>query len=736
MPLQKLQLRPGVNRESTTLANEGTWFEMDKVRFRSGYPEKLGGWVKDNGPNTSALKPPTGTIWGICRSLWNWLNLAGFNLLGFGTNLKYYIQNGAGGGFYDITPIRDTAVAVANAFTTNTATNTATQTTLVVNDPGHGAQTGDFVTISATSGPVNGVPAANIDGEHQITYLTSSTYSIVVTGNASANSTPAVSATFAYQITTGGAIFTANVGWGAGFWSGSSGPSAITTINGGIAVTASSTTPITVVSTTGFVASGTIYIGTEGISYTAVTPTTFAGTITRGVGSTPAAHANGSSVYQYPSTATGWGSPSTSGISIGQQLRLWSESNFGQNLVLNPRGAALYYWVVDTNPNNFNRAQVLSPTNTNTQNGVQYWLTDAYCPTICNFVMVSDASRFVIAFGSNEFGSATLDPMLIRWSDAENILVWEPLETNDAGFFRLSTGSEIIGAMQARQEILVWTDAALYSMQFTVEWGFQILADNISIAGPNAMTSAANITYWMGLDKFYMYSGRVETLYCPLRQYIFGDINLQQQYQFFAGTNEGFNEVWWFYCSANSNTVDRYVIYNHLERVWSYGNLTRTAWLDTPLRAFPSAAGVVNGNAILISHEQGVDDASVNPPVAISSYIQSADFDIGDGHNYGFAWRMIPDITFDGSTADKPQVTFTLRPRQNPGSNYNTADTPTVASKQDYQGQRNYAVQQFTPIIYTRVRGRQLAFKVSSNDVGVQWQLGVPSLDVRPDGRR
>lgn len=663
MPLQKLQLRPGINRESTTLANEGTWFEMDKVRFRSGYPEKLGGWVKDSGPNNSTLKPATGTLWGVCRSLWNWLNLAGYNLMGLGTNLKYYIQNGAGGGFYDVTPTRDTATAVANAFTTNTATNVGGQTTLIVNDPGHGAQTGDFVTISATSGPVNGVLAANINGEHQITYISSSTYSIVVTGTAGSSGTPAVSATFAYQITTGNAVYTANVGWGAGGWGG--------------------------------------FVGA--------------------------------------STPTGWGSPSTSGTSIGQQLRLWSESNFGQNLVLNPRGGALYYWVVDATPTVFNRAQILSPTNTNTQNGVQYWLTDADCPTVCNFVMVSDASRFVIAFGCNDYGSAVLDPLLVRWSDAESVLVWTPGETVDAGSYRLSHGSEIVGAMQARQEILVWTDAALYSMQFLGfpdSWGFQILADNISIASPNAMATAANVTYWMGLDKFYMYSGRVETLYCPLRQYIFGDINLEQQYQFFAGTNEGFNEVWWFYCSANSNTIDRYVIFNHLERIWSYGNLTRTAWLDSPLRNAPSASGLVGGNATLIYHEQGVDDASVNPPIPISAYIQSADFDIGDGHNYGFGWRMIPDITFDGSTVNNPSVVFTLRPRQNPGALYGPADTPTVTSAQNYQSQRNYTVQQFTQIVYTRIRGRQMAFRVSSDGLGVQWQLGVPSLDIRPDGRR
>jgi hypothetical protein len=264
-------------------------------------------------------------------------------------------------------------------------------------------------------------------------------------------------------------------------------------------------------------------------------------------------------------------------------------------------------------------------------------------------------------------------------------------------------------------------------------WGFQILGSNTSIAGPNAVATAANITYWMGLDKFYMYSGRVETLYCPLRQYIFGDINLQQQYQFFAGTNEGFNEIWWFYCSANSTAIDRYVVYNHLEKIWSYGNLARTAWLDTPLRDFPSAAGY---DGQLIYHEDGVNDATTNPPSPISAYIQSADANIGDGHNYGFVWRMIPDVTFDGSTVNNPSVTMTLKPRQNPGANYSAAATPTVTSTQNYQAQRNYTVQEFTEIVYVRVRGRQMAFRISSDGLGVQWQLGVPSLDIRPDGRR
>ncbi len=657
MPLQQLRLRPGVNREGTSLAQEGTWFEMDKVRFRSGYPEKIGGWVKDNGGyynNGVSLPPTTGSYWGVARSLFNWITLAGFNLLGVGTNLKYYIQQTAGGNFYDVTPIRDTNTGITNAFTTTNAS-----TTVVVNDPGHGGKTGDFVTISGVSGAVNGIPASALNKEFRITYLSANTYSIEVSSPATSTGT-AGTANFEYQIETGGEIYTVGVGWGAGGWGGS---------------------------TTG-----------------------------------------------YPST--GWGSPAPAGVGIGVQLRLWSQDNFGDYLVMNPRGGPIYLWVPAGSPSTYYRAQVLSSTNTNTQDSQQYWLTDSSCPTVANIVATSDTSRFVIAFGCNDYGSATLDPLLVRWSDQEDYKVWAPAATNQAGSFRLGVGSSIVAELQSRQEILIWTDAALYSMQYLgppYVWGFNILADNISIAAPNSVATAANITYWMGRDKFYMYSGRVETLYCPLRQYIFGDINLEQAYQFFASTNEAFNEVWFFYCSANSTTIDRYVIYNHLEKIWSYGNLARTAWLDTGIREFPTAAGY---GGQIVYHEDGVDDGTTNPPRPISSYIQSADFNIGDGHNYGFAWRMIPDITFDGSYVNNPSVTFTLRPRQNPGANYGTADTPAVTSVQNYQAQRNYTVQQFTQIVYTRIRGRQMAFRVSSDGLGVQWQLGVPSIDVRPDGRR
>ena len=677
MPLQKLEFRPGVNREATTLANEGGWFESDKVRWRSGYPEKIGGWTKDTGTENvtspastfssgglvTALQPTTGSFWGVCRALFNWLNLSGYNLMALGTNLKYYIQNGPGGAFYDITPIRETALTVGNAFTTDTSTNTGTQTTLVVNDPGHGAQTGDFVNITDTSGPVNGVLAADIDGEHQITYISTTTYSIVVNGTASSSGTPAVSANFYYQITTGSDIYTTDVGWGAGGWGGS---------------------------TTGY-------------------------------------------------STTGWGVSAPAGLGIGVQLRLWSQANFGQDLIFNPRGGALYYWAVDSNPNVFNRGQLMQAGGTITVRGSSVAI-DSSCPSLVNTVAVSDASRFVIAFGCNDpsgvLFSTAQDPLLIRWSDQENYAVWTPNVTNQAGDYRLSQGSEIITALQSRQEILIWTDAAIYSMQYLgppYVWGFQIMGSNISIMGPNAVATANNVTYWMGTDKFYMYSGRVETLPCTLRQYVFDDINMQQAYQFFAGTNEGYNEVWWFYCSANSTTIDKYVIFNHLERTWYYGTIERTAWLDTPLRDFPSAAGY---NGQLIYHEDGVDDGTTNPPSPIEAYCQSSDFDIGDGHNFGMVWRIIPDVTFDGSAVNHPSVTFTVRPRQNPGANYGSTDYPDVVSTQNYQNQQTYNVQQFTQYAYVRIRGRQMAFKISSSDVGVSWQLGSPRLDVRPDGRR
>ncbi len=643
MPLQKLQFRPGVNRESTTLANEGGWFESDKIRFRSGSAEKIGGWVQDGGTSNATLAPPTGSFWGICRSLWNWITLSSYNLLGIGTNLKFYIQNGSGGIFYDITPIRATTTAGDVTFAATTGS-----TTLTVTDIAHGAQAGDFVTYSGAVSLGGVITATILNAEFRVVSVTStSVYTITssVAANASDVGNGGAAVVGAYQITTGSDVNTVSVGWGAGGWSG---------INTGYA-------------------------------------------------------------------ATGWGVPSPAGLGLGSQLRLWSQSNYGQDLIFNPRGGALYYWAVNANPNIFDR-------------GVKIAATDA--PTVCNYVMVSDASRFVLAFGVNDYGSSVQNPLLVRWSNQEDYTTWTPAVTNQAGSYQLSHGSSIITAVQARQEVLVWTDSALYSMQYLgtpFVWGFQILADNLSIASPNAVATANNITYWMGVDKFYMYSGRVETLPCTLRSYVYNDINMSQASQFFAGTNEGFNEVWWYYCSANSTTVDRYVVYNYLERVWYYGTLNRTAWLDSALRVEPMATTY---GSQLVYHETGVDDGTTNPPSPITAYVQSSDFDIGDGHNFGFVWRIIPDVTFDGSTATAPTLDFTVRPRQFPGSNYGNSNNPAVTSTVSYAGQRTYNVQQFTEQVYVRIRGRQMAFKVGSDTLGTQWQLGVPRIEIRPDGRK
>ena len=712
MPLQKLQFRPGVNREGTTLSNEGGYYDCDKVRFRSGFPEKIGGWA--------ALS--YNTFQGVCRSLWNWVTLRQANLLGVGTNLKFYIESG--GAYYDITPIR--------LSTTNTTTFAATNgsTTITVTDTtASGLQVGDFVTFSGAVTLGGVITAAVLNSEFQIQSILSGTsYTITssVAANASDVGNGGANTDAAYQISVGPPINTVGTGWGVSPWGGFIPGSTSSTLNGAIS---NSATTIVVVSTSAFTASGAIWINGEYITYSGKTGTDFTG-CTRGADGTTAASQSDGAVVSQATAFPGWGEAYNSS-SVSVELRLWSQSNFGEDLLFSPRGGALYLWQPGS-----------GVTPAFGTRGTAVTGTDV--PAVINEVMVSDTSRIVICFGCNDYGSygtTALDPLLIRWSAQESYTNWTPAATNQAGSYRLSHGSTIVGALQTRQEIVVWTDAAIYSMQYLGPpyiYGFNLLADNISIASPNAMATAAGVVYWMGVDKFYMYSGRVETLPCSVRTYIFNDINRNQFSQFFAGTNEGFSEVWWFYCSANSDVIDRYVIFNYLDRVWYYGTLGRTAWLDSPLRDFPQAA---TENNIIVFHEAAVDNGETNPPSAISCYVQSSDFDIGDGHNYGFVWRIIPDITFDGSdttgaTSDKPAVNFTVRPRQNPGSNYGLADNPTVTSAQSYAGQTTYNVQQFTEIVYTRIRGRQMAFKVESNSIGTQWQLGVPRIDTRPDGRR
>jgi hypothetical protein len=356
-------------------------------------------------------------------------------------------------------------------------------------------------------------------------------------------------------------------------------------------------------------------------------------------------------------------------------------------------------------------------------------------PIYQNYLLVSDASRFLVIFGTNDYGSSVLNPMLIRWSDQEDPYTWTPQATNQAGSLQLSHGSQIVTAVQSRQEIVVFTDSSLYSFQYVgppFVWTAQLIVDNVSIVGPNAAVIASGAVYWMGVDKFYKYDGRVQTLNCDLRRYIFSDFNALQTQQVYAGTNEGFNEIWWFYCSANSTEIDKYVIYNYVENVWSYGNMGRTAWLDSGLLPRPVAATY---DSELVQHEDGVDAYVLGNLTALPAYISSSEFDIGDGHNFGYVWRILPDLTFENSTStpsgSAAAVAMTLYPLQNSGSG-----TGNVGSASVTKGATYNITEEYTGQIYTRVRGRQMIFKIASDQIGTTWQLGAPRLDIRADGRR
>jgi hypothetical protein len=614
MPLKKLTLKPGVNKENTRYANENGWYECDKVRFRQGTPEKIGGWQRIS----------ANTFLGVCRSLWNWVTLGGLNLLGVGTNLKFYVERG--GTYYDITPIRATTTLGTNPFTGNGTT------TVTVTAPSHGAITGDFVTFSG----VTGTYASVLNAQFQITVVNINSYTITTSSIVAAGATGGSAVSAAYQINVGPEFVAPLVGWGAGTWG--------------------------------------------------------AGT---------------------------WGTGGTSNSS----LRLWSQSNFGEDLVFGPRGGAMYYW--DATSGVSTRAVELS-----TLAGA------SGVPTVQNFIFVSDINRFVFAFGCNDYGSAVQDPMLIRWSAQESAVNWTPAATNQAGSLRLSHGSELISAIQTRQELVVFTDSALYSLQYNgseLVWGAQLLGDNLSIVGQNAVAVGSGVVYWMGVDKFYAYDGRVQTLPCDLRCYVFQDFNQTQAQQVFAGTNEGFNEVWWFYCSANSTTVDRYVVFNYLEKIWYYGELARTAWLDSGLIDYPIAATYAKN---IVQHENGVDDNTTGTPTAIEAYIESSEFDIEDGQHFGFVWRMLPDVTFTGSTAQNPSAVMTLIPMKGSGSGYNDPQSEGGSSSAAVTRTATVPIEQFTNIVYIRVRGRQMIMKMASTGLGVTWQLGHPRIDVRMDGRR
>ena len=624
MPLTKLQFRPGVNQEITSYSNEGGWRDCDKIRFRFGYPEKMGGWEKYS----------SSTYLGSARALHNWIALDGSNYLGLGTHLKYYIEEGQG--LNDITPIRLTTGAGDVTFAASNGS-----TTITVTDASHGAFENDFVTFSSAASLGGNITAAVLNKEHQVVNVSDAdtyTISVSVAANGSDTGNGGGSTVGVYQINVGLDTTVGGTGWGAGTWG-----------------------------------------------------------------------------------RDGWGDAASGGLTTTNEIRLWSHDNLGEDLLINPRDSGIFYW--DKTNNLSTRAVELS-TLTGTKRSV---------PQIAKQVLVSDQDRHVIAFGSDGLGGAsdtqgngTQDPLLIRFSSQENPIDWYPTSTNTAGDLTLGDGSTFVQAVETKREILVWTDTALNSMRFIgppFTFGLQQLASNITIMSPNAAVATEDVVYWMGIDNFYVYAGQTQQLPCTVKDKVFLDFNLEQSDKVVSGINSEFSEVFWFYPSASSADNDRYVVYNYGEKVWYFGNLSRTAWLDRGVRTFP----IATGSQYIYNHELGYDDDGS----AMDSFIESAAIDIGDGDKFTYIQRVIPDLTFNGSTnLSSPQATFTVKARNFPGASFdNTASGDAIRTASS-------PVETFTNQLFLRARGRSFALRVESQALGAKWKLGSPRIDLRPDGRR
>ena len=637
MALVKLKFNPGINRDTTNYDGEGNWWACDKVRFHSGHIEKIGGWAKAS----------ASSFIGVCRQLHTWSTTFGDIFMALGTHNKLYIE--VAGAFNDITPLRETNPTMSTTDTDNCVYTTSGSTTVTITlGAVHAAVDLEFVTISGVTGTIGGIPDSEINANHEITLVDTSSFTIEVTTAATSTVSGGggTAIDIDFEIAPGNASTVSGYGWGTGTWGHDT-----------------------------------------------------------------------------------WGSGSTVPVALRQ--RDWWVHNFDNDFVGNIRNGAAYYWVrgsaSDPATALATRAILLSAQATTDG------FTAASVPVKVGKLVVSAPDKHLIAFGAVPYGSvdpADFDPLLIRWSDQDSPTNWTPAVTNTSGFLRVPRGSDILATTAIRQEHLIWTETHLYGLQFlgtTDVFGLQEYEENVSIASPRAVQTVSGITYWMGRGKFYAYTGRVETLPCTLLDYIFKDINYGQSAQIVSGTNEAWNEIWWFYCSADSNWVDRYVVYNHLEKSWYYGTMERTAWLGTSLKDTPQAVTTASGasTGTLYNHETGTDADGE----ALYAYIQSADFDLGDGDQFMLTKRLIPDIKFEWSTAANPAATFQIIPKNFPGAaaHGETADTQTVIES---------SVDVYTEQVFIRARARQMAIKIASTALGVHWLLGAPRLDLRPDGRR
>ena len=714
MAFQRLQFRPGVVRDQTNYTGEGGWWDGDKVRFFSGYPQKIGGWKEYT----------VNTLIGTCRQMWGWITTFSDNFLGLGTNAKVYIE--AGGNLADITPYADISVAGDVTFLA-----TDGSATITVTDSGVSATAENYVTISGALGLGGNITAAVLNQNYKIATVVSGTeYTI------EAKSPTTGLPVLATSVDASTNVFTANVSDVITF------TTYTPVLNDVLYVSTTSALPSPLVINTKYyvitpvgltcelsltIGGAAIDITTTGTGIQSAQGAATVGSYEIDVGYIGGTFGYGWGVGGW--SRGGWGSGTINPVALPQ--RDWWFDNFNNDLIMNIRNEGIYYWErgVDPDADLSLAERAISLQAVATANGFD----PALVPVAAMQILISQNDKHLISFGSIPYGSTNpddLDPLLIRWANQNEPSNWLVSASTSAGFLRVSRGSRIIRAVATRQEILVFTDTHLYTLQFTGTtdvFSLQEYADNISILSARGVTTVNNITYWMGRDKFYAYSGRVDTLPTTLRNYVFNDMNFDQAEQIISGTNEGFNEVWWMYPSLNSQTNDKYVIYNHLEKVWYYGNIERTAWLDSPLRAYPQAVYTDFDTQIgtLLNHEEGIDADGL----PMESYIQSNDFDINEGDKFTLIRRIIPDVSFDNSTAVAPEATFTMRSRNFPGSSFasNVDDSASVISA---------SVDTFTQQIFIRARARQLALKISSDGLGTQWALGTPRLDGRTDGER
>lgn len=603
--------RPGLVSDVTPNSAEGSWVDGNNVRFRDGFPEKIGGWVKLS----------SATFLGTCRSLWTWITLTGKILTGVGTHLKFYVEDG--GGYVDVTPIRSTVTLGANPLTTSNGTGLVT-----VAHNAHGAVQFDFITISGATA-VGGLTTGNLNKEHQIiTVIDGNSYQIDTGGTASSTATGGGAAVqVAYQVNTGIDAVVLGTGWGAGTWG-------------------------------------------------------------RGT----------------------WGSASSTGVFAGQ-IRIWSQENWGEDLLISPRGGSLYYW-------------------DSSAGGRAALVTGSDVPAQLTKFLISPNERICFAMGCSPVGATPLDPLLVRWSDYEDYTDWTPTSTNAAGGVRLNVGSEIITGLRAQQEILVWTDQALFAFLFVGGsdiFQVRLIDQAIDIAGPNAMQVYSSVTYWIGRNNFYYYDGRVNVLPCTVKQHVLRDLNYDQRDKIFCGVNSLFNEIWWFYPSANSSENDRYVVFNTVEKVWFYGEFGRTAWIDRTFINYPRAAA----SGYLQYHEFGSDIDVTGSPQPLSAFVESAPFELsGDGMARGDRYylidQVIPDVDFRSSTSPSPSLNFSLKKRRFPGDAYASESTSVVQT----------SVGRWTQKASVRLRSRAFAFRVESSEVGVDWRLGSNRFRIRSDGQK